>query len=105
QRLDRVQLPGGEEAPILESSDVQYLASAKGMPIAVLLACYAAAYDSPTDSLGEAMLRQPRGPVAVVGGSRVTMPYAMALLGTGMMKGVFQSRLDTLGEVMVYAKR
>ena len=56
------------------------LRSLHGAPIACLLACYTGAFDCSGDCLAEEMLRAPGGPVAVVGGSRVTMPYAMACL-------------------------
>ena len=76
-----------------------------GAPIAVMLACYTAAFDQPRDCLGEELLRTPGGPVAVYGGSRVTMPYAMAVMGTTMMDEYFKNRPATLGEAILAAKR
>ena len=76
-----------------------------GLPIAVLMACYTGAFDQPHDCLAEHLLRAPRGPVAVICGSRVTMPYAMSLLGTALMDGCFQRRIDRLGDVLLYAKQ
>ena len=75
------------------------------MPIAIFLACYTGAYDLPYDCLAEQMLRAPGGPVAVFAGSRVTMPYGMAVLGTGLMDEYFRQQRETLGEVILYAKR
>ena len=51
------------------------------------------------------MLRAPGGPVAVLAGSRVTMPYGMAVLGNGLMDAYFQHHVATLGEAVLTAKR
>ncbi len=55
--------------------------SSGAAPIAIMLACYTAAFDQPQDCLAEQMLKAEGGPVAVYGGSRVTMPYAMSVMG------------------------
>ncbi len=102
--LDHVRLPGAA-LPILSAADVAQLACDQGAPIAVFLSCYAGAFDHPEDCLAEEMLRADGGPVAVVCGSRVTMPYAMAILGTGMLDEIFKQRRATLGEVLLHAKR
>lgn len=104
RELDRVRVPGAEYS-IFRSEDVGRLAVRQGAPIALFLACYTAAYDAHDDCLAEEMLRAERGPVAVIGGSRVTMPYAMSLLGLEMLKECFLSRRATIGEVLRYAKR
>jgi len=70
----------------------------------LMLACYTAAFDGPRDCLAEQMLRREGGPVAVIGGSRVTMPYAMAVMAEGMLDGMFHKRRETLGEVMLDAR-
>ena len=44
------------------------------------------------------MLATPGAPVAVICGSRVTMPYAMAVLGTELLGQVFENRSETLGQ-------
>ena len=103
-RLDRIRF-GNSVLPIVEASDVQRMQSESGLPIAVLMACYTGAFDHPNDCLAEHMLRTPRGPVAVICGTRVTMPYAMTLLGTALMDGCFKQRLDTLGDVLLFAKQ
>jgi hypothetical protein len=51
------------------------------------------------------MLRAPGGPVAVLAGSRVTMPYGMAVLGNSLMDQYFHQQRETLGEVILHAKR
>jgi len=102
--LDRVRVPGRAHH-ILDTTDTAYLENRKGMPIAIFLACYTGAYDLPYDCLAEQMLRAPGGPVAALAGSRVTMPYGMAVLGTGLMDGYFREHLPTLGDVVLHAKR
>lgn len=103
-RLDRIRI-GESVLPILEPTDVGRLQSESGLPIAVLMACYTGAFDQPVDCLAERMLRTPRGPVAVVCGTRVTMPYAMAVLGTALMDGYFERRYDRLGDILLFAKQ
>lgn len=102
--LDRVQVPGGA-FHILDTDDTARLQVAEGAPIAIFLACYTGAYDDPRDCLAEEMLRSPQGPVAVLGGSRVTMPYAMAVMGNALMDEYFRERRSTLGEIVWHAKR
>ncbi|MFO0884412.1 MAG: C25 family cysteine peptidase [Pirellulales bacterium] len=76
----------GARFPILRTADCSKLRSQNGLSIAVLLACYTGAFDQPEDCLAEEMLRAPQGPVAVIGGSRVTMPYGIAVLGTEFLQ-------------------
>lgn len=104
RELDRVQVPG-EEFSILQAADVNRLRRGRGSPIALFLACYTAAYDARGDCLAEELLRAEQGPVAAIGGSRVTMPYAMSLLGMGLLKECFVTRRPTIGEVLLHAKR
>ena len=79
--------------------------SAAGSPIAVFLACYTGAFDERDDCLSEEMLAAPTGPVAVVSGSRVTMPYANAVFAQGMLAHCFEHDHETLGELLLHAKR
>jgi Peptidase family C25 len=104
QRLADLEVPGGRYFS-LSSADMPGVRSRHGAPIACLLACYTAAFDSREDCLAEEMLRAPGGPVAIVGGSRVTMPYAMAVLGCELMDQFFGARPATLGRALVEAKR
>ncbi|HTU26150.1 MAG TPA: C25 family cysteine peptidase [Pirellulales bacterium] len=103
-RLADVEVPGGRFAS-LSGDDMRQLRSQHGAPIACLLACYTGAFDRPEDCLAEDMLRAPGGPVAVLGGSRVTMPYAMAVLGCELMDEFFAGAPSTLGRAMVKAKQ
>jgi hypothetical protein len=102
--LDRVAVPGAR-FHILDVNDGNKLRCENRAPIAIMLACYTAAFDGEQDCLAETMLHSPGGPVAVYGGSRVTMPYAMAVMGSAMMEQYFQQRPETLGLAVLNAKR
>ena len=102
--LDRIQVPNGD-LPIFEAGDIGKLDCLHGPPIALMLSCYTGAFDHAQECLGEKMLLAPRGPIAVIAGSRVTMPYAMALLGTGMLDGFCGGNCATVGDLFLYGKR
>jgi hypothetical protein len=102
--LDRVQVPGGQFS-IMELSDVRRVRCTQGSPISLLLSCHSGAFDTPQDCLAEEMLRSESGPVAVICGSRLTMPYAMAVLCGEALKECFGQRRETLGEMLLHAKR
>ena len=102
--LDQIRVPDGVY-PIMDSEDVPKLQPGRRRPIAVFLSCYAGAFDESRDCLAEQMLSSAEGPVAVIAGSRVTMPYAMAVMGNELMREYFQSRRGTLGELFMHAKR
>lgn len=70
-------------------------------PIAMLLACYTGAHDATIDSLAGSMLVAPGGPVAVVAGTRVTMPYGNASLALNLIDAVYDHRDSTLGRAWV----
>jgi hypothetical protein len=102
--LDRISVPG-RAYHILDVDDMGKLDPGGRSPIAVFLSCYAGALDGARDCLGEELLRAPQGAVAVICGSRVTMPYAMAVLGHEIMVDYFGARSPTLGEIVLAAKR
>jgi len=102
--VDEVRVPGGRY-PILSSEDVERLACQHGAPIACFLACYSGAFDLARDCLAEDMLRAEGGPVAILCGSRVTMPYAMTVMGSELLNQVFSERAETLGAAVLAAKR
>lgn len=102
--LDHVRTPAGAYS-IMNCDDVPRLTAAHGAPIALFLSCHAGAFDGPEDCLAEDLFRSSGGPVAVVAGSRVTMPYAMAVLGQRLLDECFRERRATLGEMLLFAKR
>ena len=102
--LDRVQVPGSQ-FHIFGCDDCGKLQAENGSPIAIMLACYTAAFDRGDDCLAEEMLRTAGGPVAVYGGSRVTMPYGMAVMSSEIMDEYFKNKPATIGEAILHAKR
>ena len=104
QQLDRVRM-GINQYPILDVTQVDRIHSQAGLPIAIFLACSTCGFDYSQDCLGEELIKQPRGPVAVLGGSRVTMPYGMAVMSLELMRDFFsESGSGTLGELVMRAK-
>lgn len=102
--VDVLRVPGGAY-PILSSPDAQALACRHGAPIACFLSCYSGAFDQPRDCLAEELLRSGGGPVAILCGTRMTMPCGMAVLGAELLDEFFHGRPATLGELIVAAKR
>lgn len=90
--------------PILDCSDVAQLQPAVGRPLVVLFSCYGTAFDA-DDCLGEELLRSRGGPAAVIGASRVSMPYGMASLAVGLLDAVFARQSPTVGEALLLARR
>ncbi len=104
--LDKVPGPNGTLRPVLCGDDIDLLRQrAQKSPIAVLLACYSGAFDASVDCLAERMLAAPGGPIAVLAGSRVTMPYGNAIAAQGLMHAVYHHRVPTLGDAWLRAQR
>ena len=101
--------PQGDPLPMLTTADVLALQEKihpdQRTPVALILACYALAYDAREDCVGEELLKTPGGPIAVIGGTRVTMPYGQALLALRLLEGWFEQRSATVGELLLRAKR
>jgi len=95
----------GAAFPILDADDAVRVSAARGLPIAILLACYTGAFDQAEDCLAETLLRAEGGPVAAICGSRVTMPYGMAVMSDALLDEYFVQRRATLGELLLAAKR
>lgn len=102
--LDYYRVPDGG-LPIFSTREVPQVASRAGSPIAVFLSCYTGAFDIEPDCLAEELLESTGGPVAVIAGTNVTMPYAMTVMGNAMLRELFNVRRATIGEVMLHAKR
>jgi hypothetical protein len=102
--VDEVRVPGANY-PILSCPDAARLACRHGATIGCFLACYSGAFDQPRDCLAEDLLRSPGGPVAMICGSRVTMPYAMCVMGSELLQQCFVERPETLGDAILAAKR
>lgn len=96
---------GDLEFPICTAESMPQIQIPQGQPIAVILACFAGAFDAKVDCFAEMLLAKNDGPIAVIAGSRVTMPYGMSQVATEMMDGCFVDRIETIGEIVLNANR
>ena len=96
--LDRV--PQTDQGvPVLDSNSVKQLRSNHGhWPIALMLACYTGAMDAGEDSIAEQMWLHENGPIAVIAGCRVTMPYGNTTAAVGLIDAVYEQRKPRLGD-------
>ena len=90
---------------ILAAKDSAKLTCHKGQPIAIFLCCYAGAIDAKGRCLASELLAAPGGPVAVIAASRVTMPYAEAVLSNELGNAFFRHHSATIGEALLDAKQ
>ncbi len=101
-QLDRVPSTGVGR-PIMTTNDVSKLKrDPRQATIALLLACYTGAYDAAEECLAEAMLTSEQGPIAVIAGSRVTMPYANSAVAIGLIHAIYKQRAERLGDAWLY---
>ena len=103
-QLDHFQV-AKEWLPIGQTTDAARFRCQNRPPIALMLACLTGAYDARVDCFSEQLLAQPQGPIAVISGSRVTMPYGLSQLSSELLNGCFRDRIETLGELVLQAKR
>jgi len=96
---------GNEAIPICLKENVSQFNVQDGPPIALILACFTGAFDARVDCFAETLLASNKGPIAVIAGSRVTMPYGLSQLSTEMMEGCFRDQIPTLGGIVLNAKR
>jgi len=88
---------------IFGARDAAALKVRQGLPILTVIACHTGRFDA-ADCLGETYLKTPAGPVAFIGGSRVTQPYGNGLFARAFILGFF-SKARTLGEALTSAKQ
>ena len=95
----------GKVYPTLSTKDAAKVDVREGYPIVISIACNTGEYDSRVgDAVGEEFFKRPRGPVAFVGGTRVTQPYGNALIGNHLIRQVFHAKQATLGEALAAAR-
>jgi hypothetical protein len=105
--LDRMRWRGSF-VKILTADDVETMTEAKtDVPIALLGCCSSGWYDLADGkaSLSEAMLLAPGGPIAVIAGSRITHPYATAILQKDVTRFLLEEQVETVGELDLRASR
>lgn len=101
--FDRCKFKGISHRIFTEDAAAE-LKSRRGMPIAFLLCCSTGHFDGAPDCISEVMIKQPKGPIAVISSSRVSMPYGNAPLAKELLEAVFVDRRPTLGEALLQAK-
>ncbi len=94
-----------EWLPIMTNANMPQIAIGRKSPIALFLACYTGAFDAVEDSLAEQLVTHDDGVVAAIAASRVSGPYGLAMLSSGMLTECFENRTATLGEILLNAKR
>ncbi len=104
QGLDKIHTPSGD-FPILDMKDIALLNCVQGYPIAFFFACYTGALDVYDDSLAEQFILAPKGPVAALAASRLSMPYGLAVFGQELLDVAFTDENRTLGEIVLRAKK
>lgn len=110
-RLDQFAF-GAHLECICEPDDIPKFNIENGPPIAIMLACYTGAIDATIPCFAKQLVTHPNGPIAVIGGSRVTMPYGLSQLAGELIDEALvvrqskdNARTPTLGRVLVNAKR
>lgn len=95
-----------KDYPVLNRKSLKKMKARDGLPVMVVVACSTAEFDHPKeDSIGEELLKLKSGPVAFIGGSRVTAP-----VGNGIfLKEFIETFVDaeakgTLGQMLNHAR-
>lgn len=101
--LDRLRF-GDKRLRILDAPDAPKITVRQGRPVMFVIACSTGRYDHPQDCVGEVFFKRYQGPVAFLGGSRVTQPYCNGLLGKALVDQCFGDAA-TLGEAVTRAKQ
>ena len=90
---------------ILDDTQIASVRARERSPIAVFLACYTGAFDATEDCLSEQLVMSADGPVAALAATRVTGPYGLAALASGMLDQCYVQRVESLGDVVLLAKQ
>ena len=73
-------------------------------PIGLFLACHMGKFDQPRDSVAEAALKSPGGPVAVISSVRRSHPYGNGVLGVELVRTLLGGAEPTLGRALLAAQ-
>jgi hypothetical protein len=98
---------GNERYPVLHLKDVPRVAVTGTPPVMFSIACTTAQFDHPDRvGLGEALLAQPRGPIAFLGATRLCHPAGNVFLGRALAYAMFQDAAPgrRLGDVLANAR-
>ncbi len=91
--------------PIMTDANVAQVNTGPKSPIGLFLACYTGAFDAVEDSLAEQLVTHDNGLLAAIAASRVSGPYGLAMLSSGLLTECFERKTETLGELLLNAKR
>ncbi len=93
--------------PIFESTDVPRVKCGERRPVVFITACWTGCFDYPAEeSVGEQLFEHAGGAAAVFASSRVSHPYANAVLSKELVASLFGAEgPKRLGDVVVEAKR
>ncbi|MEZ0227398.1 MAG: C25 family cysteine peptidase [Planctomycetota bacterium] len=84
--------------PIFTAQDAEKVSCPEGRyPIALITACWTGCFDQPERTVGEALLLNPKGAVAVLAASRISHPFANALLSLDLTESLFRESDERLG--------
>lgn len=98
QELDKIP-PRLDGQPILSTNDLPELKRpASSAPIALILACYTGAIDAEHSCFAKQMLLSDGGPVAVLAGTRVTMPYGNTAAAIALIHAFYETKAPRLGD-------
>jgi hypothetical protein len=113
----------GKDYPIFLSRDVPKIKCGARAPLVFITACWTGCFDDPEEEpVGELLFENPQGAVAVFAASRISHPFANAVLSKDLVAGLFQdffapgegsngargmevARRRRLGEALVETKR
>ncbi len=94
----------GRRVPILGPADLKSLDAGDRPPLLTVIACSTAWFDDPKeDSIAEKMLRLSGGPIAAIGATRISHPYANAFFGKSLLGPLLVDR-QPVGEALLTAQ-
>lgn len=86
--------------PMLRNRDIPKMYRGNTFPPIVSIACSTAYFDHRRECLGEKLLFHPFGSSLFIGSTRISHPYANALVGKALLKGLFVQKCTTMGKLM-----
>jgi hypothetical protein len=95
----------GRAHRILDATHVGALGGLAGRTAVVSIACSTGQFDGPRPAIGERLVTSPNGPVAFIGSSRVSQPYANSVLAGYLSEALLAGRVPTIGDALAHAQR
>ncbi|MBI5479100.1 MAG: hypothetical protein HY906_09600 [Deltaproteobacteria bacterium] len=95
----------GRRNRIMDASAVSAVSGLAGRTTVVSIACTTGRFDGLRPAIGERLVTSPGGPVAFIGASRVSQPYANGVLAGYLSEALVTQRVATIGDALAQAKR